>query len=498
MTAADNQQDAREDIATASIILTPPPSLHHSNKRVQVVVVLVIVLAAVLLFLPGTSPVADLPGSVDVVSQSNVNPEGARLEPASPLGDAEALVFRRQAQDVLVEIVDLKNSLVEQHVRVWAADDFASIELDLTNAESQYQVGEYEQATQAYSDVRSQLSELLDSFQPRLDGLLKEADAAIADYRAADAQEFYESALAMDATNSRAKDGVALASVLPQIQQVLTEAINCRSRQDLNCALERTEQALALNAEFSPARELNDALSAEIIQQRYQAKMSQGFLALDQQRWDSARSAFGDAESILPGQNNTELAVAQTGAAQELVEVTQLLDKAKGLEAQEEWDRAQKIYEKLLRRDGSLVEPNVRLVAVKARAQIAAKYRRYIADPMLLSSTREALQAEQLLRDTATLIAKSSVLAEQHQQLTKHLAIMKTPKDIAFTSDGQTQVTVFKVANLGKFNQTTLTLMPGKYIASGNRQGYRDIRVEFIVRGDSAIPPITIACSDLI
>jgi tetratricopeptide (TPR) repeat protein len=262
--------------------------------------------------------------------------------------------------------------------------------------------------------------------------------------------------------------------------------------------LDQTEQALALNADFIPARELNNALSTELIQQRYQAKMSQGFLALDQQRWGSARRAFGEAENILPGQNNTELALAQTGAAQELVEVTQLLDKAKGLEAQEQWDGAQKIYEKLLRRDGSLVEPNVRLVVVKARAKIAAKYRRYIADPMLLSSAQEAVQAELLLRDTAALTAKSSVLAEQHQLLTKHLSVMKTPQDIAFTSDGETQVTVFKVAKLGKFNQTTLTLMPGKYIASGNRQGYRDIRVEFIVRGDSAIPPITIACLDLI
>lgn len=498
MTSSKDQYEREESGATASIVLTPAPRLHSSNQRLQVIVVLVIILAAVLFFLPRVNLVEDPARGADKISQSNARSNDVKLEQASPLEDAQVLVFRREAQDLLVEIVDLKNSLVEQHVSAWAAEDFASFESNLANAESQYQLGNYEQAKQAYDEVRSQLSALLDSFQPRLDGVLKEADAAIADYRAGDAQELFEMALAMEATNVRASRGLALATVLPEIQQVVTDAINCRSRKDLDCALQRTQQALALNADFSPARDLHDALTAQLTQQRYQAKMSQGFLALDQRRWDSARNSFEDAQRILPEQSSTALALAQTDAAQEQIEVMQLLDKAQGQEAEEQWDEAQKIYEKLLRRDSSLVEPAVRLVVVKARSQIAAKYRRYLHDPMLLTRSHEAIQAEQLLGDTASLAAKSVLLAEQHQLLTKHLSAMKTPQEIAFSSDGQTEVIVYKVAELGKFSEKILTMKPGKYVASGNRQGYRDVRIEFVVSGDSIIAPILIACVDLI
>ncbi len=501
MTSSEDQHEAIqtiEDVPTASIILTPPLPPSSSNKRMPVIVALVIVLAGVLFFLPRINPAIDFPTDTDKVDQGSTSSKVPRTERISPLSDAEALVFRREAQDLLVEIVDLKNSLLEQNVQTWAAAEFDSITSDLATAESQYQSGEYALAKRDYADVRSQFHALRDSFQPRLEELLKEAEAAIADYRAADALELFQLVLAMEPPNARGNDGAALASVLPEIQLEMTDAINCRSRQDLNCALRHTQQALSLNVGFIPARALNDALSTELVQQRYQAKMSQGFLALEQQRWDSARKAFGEAQSILPEQSNTALAFAQTDAAQEQIEVTQLLDKARALESQEEWDRAQKIYEKLLRRDASLVEPTVRLIVVRARAKIAAQYRRYLADPMLLTRSRDAVQAEQLLQDTAALALKSPLLADQHKLLSKHLSIMKTPKQIAFTSNGQTEVTVFKVAKLGRFNETTLTLKPGKYIASGNRQGYRDVRVEFVVRGDSAVPLVSIACVDLI
>lgn len=498
MTVSDNHPGAQEEGSTASIVLAPPLPLQSAKKRNLIVMALVLVLGVVLFFLPTLKPTIDFPEIADAGAQIKTNTKDAKPEQSSPLSDAEALVFRREAQDLLVEIVELKNELLAQQVQAWGGEEFASIESSLASAESQYQVGEYAQAKQAYTNVRAQFIALQDSFQPRLDGFLDEADAAIADYRAEDALGYYQGALTMEETNTRALNGLALAAVLPQIQEQLTEAINCRSRQDLRCAMQHAEQALALNADFTPAKELKDSLSTQGIQNRYQAKMSEGFLALERRNWDSARSAFNTAEKILPHQNNTTTALTQLAATREQIEVTDLLNKARGLETQEQWDAAQKIYEKLLRRDSSLVEPAARLVMVKARTKIAARYRRYLDKPMLLTSAKGAREAEQLLRDTASLTSKSSALAQKHQLLSTHLLAMKTPKEIPFRSDGQTEVTVFKVAKLGKFSETTLTLKPGKYVASGNRQGYRDVRVEFVVGGDAAIPSVSIACVDLI
>jgi hypothetical protein len=54
------------------------------------------------------------------------------------------------------------------------------------------------------------------------------------------------------------------------------------------------------------------------------------------------------------------------------------------------------------------------------------------------------------------------------------------------------------VAKLGKFDQRELDLRPGNYTAVGSRLGYRDVRVDFVVKYGSKPPSVTIACTETI
>ena len=65
-------------------------------------------------------------------------------------------------------------------------------------------------------------------------------------------------------------------------------------------------------------------------------------------------------------------------------------------------------------------------------------------------------------------------------------------------SDNETEVIVYKVARLGRFEQRQLTLRPGTYTAVGTRLGYRDVRREIVVLHDAIPAPITIACVEKI
>jgi hypothetical protein len=69
---------------------------------------------------------------------------------------------------------------------------------------------------------------------------------------------------------------------------------------------------------------------------------------------------------------------------------------------------------------------------------------------------------------------------------------------VALRSDAQTDVVVYKVAKLGKFNQHELALRPGAYTAVGSRIGYRDVRVDFTVKPEGPPPALTIACTEAI
>ncbi|ALO47573.1 hypothetical protein PS2015_2946 [Pseudohongiella spirulinae] len=63
-------------------------------------------------------------------------------------------------------------------------------------------------------------------------------------------------------------------------------------------------------------------------------------------------------------------------------------------------------------------------------------------------------------------------------------------------SDNATQVTIYRVGELGAFSQTTLMLTPGRYVAVGTRPGYRDVREEFVVGIDDQPEAVVVQCSE--
>ena len=57
----------------------------------------------------------------------------------------------------------------------------------------------------------------------------------------------------------------------------------------------------------------------------------------------------------------------------------------------------------------------------------------------------------------------------------------QVPIEIALVSDNLTDVTLQRIGNLGNFEQTAVSLKPGRYVAVGRRPGYREVREEFTV-----------------
>ena len=94
-------------------------------------------------------------------------------------------------------------------------------------------------------------------------------------------------------------------------------------------------------------------------------------------------------------------------------------------------------------------------------------------------------------------------LTEQERQadksaLDRALRQSTTAVDVVLQSDNLTDVTLFRIAKLGLFAQTTVQLRPGRYIAAGSRMGYRDVRFEFTITGEPLAQPIQVRCSEQI
>ncbi len=78
------------------------------------------------------------------------------------------------------------------------------------------------------------------------------------------------------------------------------------------------------------------------------------------------------------------------------------------------------------------------------------------------------------------------------------IARAETPIEVVLESDELTEVTVYRVGELGRFRRRALELLPGTYVVVGRRSGYRDVRLELVVDGGGAEPALTVRCEEKI
>ena len=57
---------------------------------------------------------------------------------------------------------------------------------------------------------------------------------------------------------------------------------------------------------------------------------------------------------------------------------------------------------------------------------------------------------------------------------------------------------VYRVGEMGTFDNKTLRLTPGDYTVVGSREGYRDVRTTLSVRPDAGTVSLDIRCTDKI
>ena len=119
-----------------------------------------------------------------------------------------------------------------------------------------------------------------------------------------------------------------------------------------------------------------------------------------------------------------------------------------------------------------------------------------IADPLGLASAQEFEAAKTLLADARGVAQPGEKLRRQVATLDQLLAAANSPVEVVLESDNLTHVTVFRVADLGRFERIAIRLRPGRYVAAGTRSGFRDVRVEFTVTGQALDAPIVVRCEE--
>lgn len=476
--------------------LTPGQVHSGTERRIgkQKIILLVLALLALgtIFLLPRfvSEPRFPADGSDRAVSAP---PTASTVRPSTA---AEKTRYRQQSQSVLAEIIAVRDRLLGQGVNTWADIEFNRAMQWVDEGDLEYSYGNYAASLEQFNQALELLNDLEEQAAQKLEHALAEGLEAIESLNPNVATPARNLAVVLAPENPDVQALDARLQTLPEVAALIETGDEARARGKLAEAQQAFEQAAALDPLHNRAAESLSSIRAEVTDSQFRQHMSRGYAALDSNRFEDARAAFKEAAGIFPGHAAVAQALAQLDNRDSQITVTRQMQQAAALEAAEQWQDAVEIYESMLAKDPSLSEVRARMLPAQVRAGLDAKLEAFVEDPLQLSRPDQFRSAQQLLADARGIANPGSRLSGQIAELDRLLALAQSPVKVVFESDNQTHVTLFRVRELGQFEQTTVTLRPGRYVAGGRRQGYRDVQVEFTITGEALDEPIVVRCEE--
>ena len=435
------------------------------------------------------------------IAESNDDRSITATTAVSPSTAAEKTQYRQNSQQLLAKIIAKRDKLSRQSVQNWGGFEFSRALALIAAGDEQYSYGNYSQSLTSFEQALEQLEQLQTLGQEKYTEALETGTTAIENAMPADlatATTATQLALAIAPEDSRSLALKQRTEPLPQLIEILESGRQMRAEGQLQSAKRFYQQALKLDKQHKKAAQALDQVNQAITEQDFRRAMSQGFTALEENRFAQASVAFAQASEIYPQNQAVAQALSQLETQQSQLLVSQQMQQAAEFEQQEQWQQALAIYQSLLQIDPSLTQAKVKTIPVSVRAMLDQQLKDSLADPLQLSNSTNYNQAQRLLADAKGIGNPGPVLIQQISALDRALRQSTTAVDVVLQSDNLTDVTLFRVAKLGLFAQTTVQLRPGRYIAAGSRMGYRDVRVEFTITGESLVQTILVRCSEQI
>ena len=464
----------------------------YSTTRKLTLIVLGLALAGTVFLLP------------QLVTEPWVGPEDAQNLPAvptppssvAPSTAAELKTYRQESQTVLADVVAIRDRLRERDVEFWAKADFQQALDQVEAGDERYSYGEYADSLEQYRQARERLAGLEQLGQQKLEQAVADAASAIETLNLNVAATAVELAGHIAPEDPRVQALVRRVDVLPQVAAHLEAGDEALERDRFQAAQAEYRQAAGLDPDHRRTAEALARANREVGDSAFRDHMSRGFAAMQRNDYAGARATFREAGRMRPGDPAVGNALAQVDNLESDGSVGQDLARAADLESTEQWQQAVSIYETLLQQDPSLTDARVRLIPARVRADLDRRLATYIEEPLKLSSQTEFSAARAALADARGIPAPGPRLRAQIDELDLLVQRANSPVDVLFRSDNQTRVVLFRVADLGTFEQKSVRLRPGKYVAAGTRSGYRDVRVEFTVTGAPPEAPIVVRCEE--
>jgi tetratricopeptide (TPR) repeat protein len=469
-----------------------PDALWRRLIPTAAIVVTVVVLIAVFVLLP------------DWVEQSEPDVVSVTVEPVAPVEQAPVLTpeelaaLRTEAEALLAELLEQQQALAARSAASWGDVTWSSYETASRLGDEAFLAEDLQGAVSQYRIALSAGRDLLARSEDIMADALAAGEQAIEGGNADVAKSQFDLVLAVDPENARALAGLERAGRLPDVLEAMRRADGLEQEGNLDEAAGVYREVLAIDPDWERARQALNEINRRISNSQFDSLLAGGFAAIEEGRHERAIEFFNEALVMRPASE-----VARDGLEQ--AEQGQLLDaiamaEIRGLafERREAWDQAISRYREALETDPTLKFAIDGLARAQGRADLDVKLQALIDSPRLLLTEDVFADAGRMLEQARAIEAPGARLSGQVEQLATLMELASTPIDVTLISDGATEVTVYRVGELGQFTSQSLSLRPGSYTAVGHRVGYRDVRKNFSVLPGAANEPVTVICTEAI
>ena len=416
-------------------------------------------------------------------------------EKSTLIPNQEILAQKPIAEALLSELLIKIESLKLQGILFWGMEKWEDVLIVQQEGDSAFIEQQYDLSAGRYREALQMLSDLEISIPDVLTNALKMGQSSILSGNENDAIANFEIALAIDGNNIEAKLGLDRALKLDQVLERTQRGQTEFAMGSYEPAIQSFEDALLIDPDWEPAINGLAQSKQSYADNLFQESLSKGYLSLNDESFDEAESLFDQALSIRPNSEEALQALDELNLKR-IASLTKSL-KYKGLiaEVNEEWNQAKGFYQEILVIDANLEEVKESLSRVESRILLEAEMKSIIARSDAYNDKKVLGQAQALLETAKSIERIGPKMEESIQKLDSLIQIALIPIEVIFESDQFTEVTIFKVDQMGTFQQKIVSLRPGIYTARGSRKGFKDETIRFRVDPNKQNQRVKIICN---
>jgi tetratricopeptide (TPR) repeat protein len=405
---------------------------------------------------------------------------------------------KHETEQALGELLSKLETLEARAVGRWGGQVYVEAQEVYADGDRAYLQRNYKLAAEKYEEAITIIDPLLDQVDVVFEETMNYGRTALEAGDSVEALRHFELAVAISPGHAEAHNGLTRARNLDLVMSLTKQGVALERDLDLDAARLAFEKALALDAAWQAAVDGLQRVLVASNQMSFDQRMTEGLEALADGDFPTARAAFRTALALQSDSREPADGLLQVDQGIRLEKIAALEREATTLEGKEQWDTAVQKYNAILEVDADLDFAHTGLARASRRDALHETLEKYIADPDSLSNPSTMQAATKLLLDIIRMPSVGPRLDDQKNQLSRLLKRATTELTVRLISDNATDVVIFRVGKLGRFDSQEISLRPGSYVAVGSRPGYRDVRLEFKVSPEIHLQTIVVRCEEQI